>query len=369
MKRGKGEGSIYKRDDGLWVGALNLGYRNGKRKRKVVYGHTRREVVEKLDKLKHDQGLVDISQDRQTVKQFLDSWLTQVIKKYRAEKTYINYEYIVRVRIVPHIGNIQIDRLNAQRIQRMISDITEELHPNSVRYVKTVLVAALNQAVAWGLLPRNPAEHVNVPKARPTEHRIFTEDEAERFLQIVAGHRFEPIYRIALSLGLRMGEIRRLKWEDVNFETGKIYIRPGKTKARTLSLSPVLQSVLREHEENWKLLKEAQADVWKEQGYVFPSEKGNILPEPTLRKHFKRSLNQAGLPDNIRFHDLRHSAASFLLAQKEHPRVIMEILGHSSIKISMDTYAHPSDESMSDALSKLSNRLHSGYNSDEQQSE
>lgn len=362
-RRGSNEGSIYRRADGLWVASLNLGTVNGKRRRRVVYGHTRREVAEKLQRLQQEQGLgVDLAADRQTVEQFLQSWLQQIVKKYRSEKTYANYEYIVRVRIVPHIGHLQLDRLTSQRIQSLINNVAEELHPNSVRYVRTVLSVALNQAVVWGLLPRNPAEHVSVPKAKKPDHYAMTEEEAGRFLAVVRGHRLEVLYRIALSLGVRLGEIRRLEWSDI--EGNRLHIREGKTPAaaRVLSLSPVLQSALETHRSFQALEKQAQGDKWEEQGYVFPSERGRLLNDGTVRAHFKRSLQRAGLPGHIRFHDLRHSAASFLLAQREHPRVIMQILGHSSIRISMDTYAHPTDDSVDDALSKLADRLQSGYN-------
>jgi integrase len=368
-KRGKGEGSIYKRDDGLWVGSLSLGYVQGKRKRKTVYGQTRREVVAKLDKLKQDeQAGIDIGAERQTVEQFLQSWLTDVVKKYRKPATYRNYDYVVRVRIVPHIGHIQLDRLTGQRTQRMLNDIARELHPNTVRYIRTVLVNALNQAIAWGLLSRNPAQHLTVPKAQKTEHHILSEEEADRFLKVVSGHRFDVLYKIALSLGIRQGEILQLEWSDI--DGNKLHIREGKTEsaARTLTLSPVLQSELEHQKEYVALLKEAQKKNWTENNLVFPSERGKQLSAPYLRKHFKQSLKQAGLSTKTRFHDLRHSAASFLLAQGEHPRVIMEILGHSTIAISMNTYAHPTSEAMSDALSKLSDRLQTGYSNEDLQS-
>lgn len=367
-RRSSNEGSIYKRADGLWCGAINLGVVNGKRKRRVVYGRTRREVVEKLQALQQEQAQgVDLAADRQTVEQFLQTWLSVVVSPHNSERTYRAYESVCRVRIIPHIGSIPLHRLTPERIQRMINDIAAELHPNSVRYVRTVLGVALDQAVAWGKLPRNLAEHVRVPPAQKPDHYSMSEEEAGRFLAAVAGHRLEHLYRLSLSLGLRMGEIRRLRWADLDLDAGQLHIRQGKTPAarRTLQIAPVLVAGLRQHQAFQELERQIHGVQWNEEGYVWPSERGAILPEQTLREHFKRVLEAAELPGHIRFHDLRHSAASFLLAQGEHPRVIMQIMGHSTIHITMNVYAHPSDESLTDALSKLADRLQNSYNADD----
>jgi integrase len=366
-RRGKDEGSIYRRSDGLWVGSLDLGVIDGKRKRKVVYGKTRREVAQKLHELRKqfDAG-VNLAAEKQTLSEFLDVWLEQVVKKNNRPNTHRAYSKACRLHIIPHIGHIHLDKLRAQHVQVMLNALAERLSVTTVRHTRTILVTALNQAVRWSYIPRNVAALVDAPAAQPYEAQFLTEEQAERLLAVVQGHRNDPLYRFALGVGLRMGEIIALKWADIDFDQGKLSIKGGKTPnaRRTINLPDELLTVLREHWSEQQQERFVHGLGWQEHGLVFPGTRGKPMQESSLREHFKRMLQKAGLPDNVRFHDLRHSCASFLIVQKVHPRVIMKILGHSSITITMNMYGHVFPEQEQEALENLQHRLQSGYKSD-----
>jgi integrase len=228
----------------------------------------------------------------------------------------------------------------------------------SVQYAVGVLSRALNKAVLYGHLSRNPAQHVKPRLERRTIDPL-TPEQAQRFLDAVEGHRLAPLYQVALGLGLRQGEIIALRWSDVDLQNRRLHIRESKTDAgvRTLVLPLSLVDTLGEH---WRFQQQERLvqDVnWKEHGLVFPSEVGTPLSARNLVRHFKGILKKAGLPEKVRFHDLRHSCASFLIAKGVNPRVVMEILGHSQISVTMNTYAHVFSDVQEEAVEGVSELL------------
>lgn len=375
-RRGNGEGGIYQREDGRWCAAVDLGIVNGKRKRKVLYGATRRAVAEKLKVLQReiDAGL-NLLSERQTVKQFLENWLEQTIKPRRKAKTYHRYEQMVRLHLVPHLGHHQLGKLAPEHVQAMLNTLGEPgknggrtLAPRTVQYVRAVLRQALNQALRWGRVTRNVALVVEGPRVEKYKITPLTPEQAEHLLDAAAGHRLDQVYRLTLSLGLRQGEVLGLRWEDVDFAQrairisgaiqqigGKIQRVTPKTAAseRTLPLTPLLLRSLAAHQEAQEREKQELGAEWHEHGLVFPSEVGTPLAPRNLQRHFKGVLKKAGLPKTIRFHDLRHSCATFLIAQGVHPRVVMELLGHSQISVTMNTYGHVLPDTQRDAAAKL----------------
>ena len=371
-RRGHGEGSIYQREsDGRWCCSVNLGYVNGKRKQKVIYGKTRKEVAEKLKVVLRDQqqGL-PVAVERQTVAQFLDNWLETVVKQNTRPRTYDSYAQVTRLYLAPALGRYQLAKLEPQHVQAMMNAMLERggkdgsgLSARTVTYTRAILRKALNQAMKWGQVSRNVATLVDPPRA--TRHQIapLNPDQGRALLNAVQGHRLEGLYRVAISLGLRMGEALGLRWEDVDLEAGTLRVvvslqrRKGslelvepKTQQsrRTLPLPAVLLAALKTHRTRQLEERLAAGPAWKDQGLVFPSTVGTPIEPRNLTRHFKNVLQSAGLP-NIRFHDLRHTAASLLVAQGVHPRVVMEILGHSQISLTMNTYAHVLPEAQREA--------------------
>lgn len=266
-KRGQGEGSIYKRKDGLWVGAVNLGYQNGKLKRKSFYGKTREEVQIKLVAALSDvQKGIPIPTERQTLAKFLQSWLTEVVKPSVRPKTLKTYAYIVKLHLEPELGKKVLTKLIPQDVQRFLNEkLKADLSARTVRHINDTLRCALNVALRWGLVSRNVATLVGPPRIQRKEIRSFTPDEARTFLKIIKGDRLEALFSVALSLGLRQGEALGLRWQDIDFEArtlrvsyaiqrieGKLQIVEPKTERsrRVLPLPDTVLSSLRTHRAN-----------------------------------------------------------------------------------------------------------------------
>ena len=229
------------------------------------------------------------------------------------------------------------------------------LTPRTVQYIYAVLRRALNQAMRWGMVPRNVAALVTPPRVIRQEVQPFTPQQARNFLGMIATHRLRPLVAVALSCGLRQGEALGLRWVDgVDLDQGVLHVRHalqtvGGTRRlvelktarsrRTLTLPAELVTLLRAHRTRQRERRLAAGPQWHETGFVFTTRDGQPLDGGNVTRDFKKLLATAGLPP-LRFHDLRHSCASFLLAQGVSPRVVMEILGHSQISLTMNTYAH-----------------------------
>lgn len=358
-RRGPGEGTITQRADGRWMARLDLGIVNGKRKRQTLYGKTRKEVAEKLTKSQHDrqQGL-PIAVARQTVGQFLDRWLEDVVRPTVRAKTLHSYAQMVRLHLKPALGHHQLAKLTPQHVQAMLNEkLNSGLSPRTVQYLRAILRRALGQALKWELVTRNVATLVDPPRVTRPEMVSFDPTQARRFLDAVKGDRLEAMYSVALALGLRQGEALGLRWQDIDLDSGILRVSVALQKVRgeqprlvepktrqsrrTLALPQAIVARLRAHrarqcEEILRLGSGWNGSAWN---LVFTNAVGGPLDARHVVRGFKAILTKAGLPD-IRFHDLRHSCASLLVAQGVHPRTVMDLLGHSTIKLTMDTYAH-----------------------------
>lgn len=285
MPRGKGEGTIRKRPNGLWEARLELGTIDGKRRFKTVYGKTKREVTEKLYQLKQQQSQgINLAAEKQTVGQFLTNWLEQTIKPNRRDKTYENYEYLCHAHLIPAIGRILLTDLSPQQCEWLVNQLREKgISANTVHGALRTLSTALNRAVNFGLIARNPVDVIEKPKIEKRPATVWNQDQAERFLDTVEGHRLEPLYCIALSLGLRRGELLALTWDDIDLEQRALRVRKSKTDAgiRTLPLPSVLVGVLEAHRVYQAHERTMRADAWREHGLGSV----DILPKPYECSH------------------------------------------------------------------------------------
>jgi integrase len=363
------EGTIYRRKDGRWTATLTLGYEGGKRKRKSFYGATQREVQAQLKKALHDQqqGL-PVSFARQTLEEFLARWLEDSVKPSVRPSTYTGYEVLVRVHIVPELGKIQLAQLTPQQLQTfMKTKLDSGLSPRTVQYMRAVLRRALGQALKWSLLPRNVAALVDPPRVKRAEIQPWTPEQARAFLDAVKGDRLEALYSVAVALGLRRGEALALRWADVDLDKGSLTVRASlqrvggqlqlvETKTersrRTIALPRAAVTALRAHRVRQLEERLAAGENWQDTGMVFTSSIGTMIDPRNVNRQFGKALSQAGLP-HTRFHDLRHTCASLLLVQGVHPRVVMEILGHSKISVTMDTYSHVIPTLQRDAADRM----------------
>ncbi len=225
-RRGNGEGSIYKRKDGRWVGVINVGYEGGKRRRKSFYGDTRRHVADRLAAALRDTKLgLALTEDQITVGQFLDMWLVEVAKPKLRPLTYRSYESIVGEHLKPVFGRTRLAKLRPTAIQRYLNAVGDGgLNPHTVRNIRAVLRTALALAHRWGLIGQNPASLVELPRMPSTEIAPLTRTEARQMVSALKGDRLEALYTLTLTVGLRQGEALGLRWSDVDFEASTITV-------------------------------------------------------------------------------------------------------------------------------------------------
>ena len=369
-RRGRGEGTIHLRSDGRWAGAVTLGYRAGKRRRKTVYGKTRRQVQDKITKvLNTQQDGLPIPTGRQSVEQFLTRWLTDVVRTSVRPRTHESYSSLVECHIAPVLGKVQLEKLTPQDVQAFMNGkLKEGLSPRTVQYLRAVLRRALGQALKWGLIPRNVATLVDPPHVRKFELKLLTPDELRDFLDAVKGNRFEALLILTVTTGLRRGEVLGLQKDDLDLRRGQLRVRHAlqrvkghglqlvETKSaagrRPLKLSKLAVQALTRHRLRQLEERLAAGSRWTESGFIFTSRKGTP-PEPaTVIRNCHRVLKNAGLRRQ-RFHDLRHANASLLLAEGVHPRVVMEMLGHSQISLTLNTYSHVIPSLQDDAVARV----------------
>jgi integrase len=245
------------------------------------------------------------------------------------------------------------------------------LSAGSLRIVRSILRAAFKHAVGIDLIPRSPLTMVEIPPVKQYHAKILQPDEARRLLDTVRGDRLEALYTVAVALGLRRGEIAALRWEDVDLVTGTLHVRrtmvritgkvlsmPPKTEkgTRRIALPSVVTAALRQHQFQQDNERRLAGSAWQEYGLVFTTLHGTPVLLEKFGVMLQQHLDRAGL-ERRRFHDLRHSCASFLLAQGVPPKVVQEILGHSSIQITLDIYGHLLPEARRDAADKIDELL------------
>ena len=354
-KRGNGEGSITRRKDGLYMARYTVQTATGAM-RKTLYGKTRQEVSEKLTKAMADRdgGLV-YDAGSMSVGEYLNGWLKDSLRGTVRASTVERHEINVRVHIVPVLGQLKLKALTPANVRGLHREkLDAGLSPATVRKIHSTLHKALAQAVADGLLPRNAAD-VKAPRPAPEEMRPLSEDEARRFLEAAKGDTFEALYVLAVTTGLRRGELLALRWEDADLERGTLRVGRsltrekgrylmGDTKTkkgrRRVNLTPRTVAALKVHRKRQLEERVRLAGLYEDRGLVFATGTGAILsPENLVKRSFKPLLKRAGLPE-IRFHDLRHTCATILLGRGVHPKLVQELLGHATVAMTLDTYSH-----------------------------
>jgi integrase len=354
-KRGNGEGSVYRTKTGLWRGSYWVATSKGL-KRRYVSGKSRQECSQKLTKAMADRdgGLI-FDAGTLTVGDYLERWLKDVEETVR-RSTFEGYEYAVRPHIAPALGHIKLKDLTPAHLRSFYRDRLESGRaPATVHKLHVVLHKALKAAVADGLIPRNVAAELKLPRITREEIDPLTEKQARLFLEAGRGDRLEALYVLALNTGMRQGELLALKWDDVDLERGVLRVRRTLTHAkkafvlgepktknsrRTIRLTTHAVDALRAHLSHQFQEIEEMGSLYQPGGLIFATKTGTIINPSNLRnRSFKPLLKRAGLP-TIRFHDLRHTCATLLLGRDVNAKVVSEMLGHSSISITLDIYSH-----------------------------
>ena len=347
-RRGNREGTIYKRPNGTWCAQVSV---DGRRLTK--YARTQRECRAWLTEKLADIGKgLSVDASDLTMAEFLPHWL-EVNRKSWAASTRKQYRQIVTDHILPTLGEIRLQRLRPDQIQRMHADASSGAR--TIQLTHAVLRRALNQAVLWDLLTSNPARAIRPPQVARSDMKVLTAEHVNGFLAACADHRLHALFHLAITTGLRQGELLGLWWTDLDAKNGTLHIQrqlrriPGeglqltepKSTAgrRSIVLGEPTVAKLRAHRKRQLEERVFFAKQWHDQGLIFTNTWGGPVDPSKLYKQFRAILDQAGLAP-IRFHDLRHTAATLMLQQGVHPKVIQERLGHSSISITLDTYSH-----------------------------
>ena len=298
----------------------------------------------------------------ETVAEYLQRWLTIEDTLPLEEKTKRDYRQMA-AHPIRELGTKPLKSLALLDIQQLYAKLSEQKKSRrTINYVHTVLKMALKDAVEWGLLSTNPADKAKAPLGRREKPlRIPTPDEMRQLLEATQETRWYPLWAWFVGTGTRLGEALALQWGDFDWEKGQVTIRRAlsgdaahrviKTPKsahgmRTFSMGPKIQATLRQLQEDQAIWREQAGSAWNDGGYVFTTYQGKLLTKRNTERAFKHALEQAGLPSDIRVHDLRHGMATQWLSTGINPKVVSERLGHSNVAFTLQIYGHvlPHDE-------------------------
>lgn len=380
-KRGNGEGTITEnRERKRWEGRVTIGRDDrGRAIRRKVTGRTRGEVVRRIAEIREatDAGRAPARRDV-TVGRFLDEWLTEVLPGSVAPGTLVQYRDVVRLYVRPHIGQRKLVTLSARDVAAMLRALEDAgRSPNTRRLARSVLRRALRWAEAEGMVARNVAAIAHGVKLDTAAGRTLTPTQARTLLATVADDRLCAAFTVALSLGLRRGELLALGWDDIDLDASppRVTVRRSlkrlpeaglvlsETKTRqsrrTVYLPGPAVDALRAHRRRQLEERLAAGTLWTDRplgaDLVFRTPAGTAVDPDNFRHLTYAATERAGL-GRWSPHELRHSAASLLLAQGVPLKVVSETLGHSSIRVTADVYGHllePAKAEAADAMSRL----------------
>ena len=366
-RRAAGEGSVFKRGN-RWVAQVGP-----VKNRETKYFDTQREANEWRQKRNEQrrQGL-NISGSKVPLSKFLDDWLI-VVKTSVRPNTYAQYTQIVHQHINPSLGGILLRDLQPHQVQKLYTDkLAEGTSPRTTRLIHSVLHAALNHALKLGLVIRNVSDAVTLPKVSHKEMKVLDDYEVRLLIQTAECTQMEALFWIAITTGMRIGEILGLKWKDFDRNSGNIQIKrqvqrrkgeglvfcPPKSASgvRVIKLGKMTVEKLIEHRNKQHQERMLAGEKWQDYDLIFTSPIGTPLDVSNVHKVYKSCLKAAGLP-NIRFHDLRHTAATLMLQQGINPKVVQERLGHSDISLTLNTYSHVLPSMQEEAAEKMDELL------------
>jgi len=376
VKRDQGEGTIRHRADGRWEARVSLRLDDGRVRRRSVYARTKTEARERMQELLREvaRGL-PVPDERMTVDGYLRQWLRDVEGSVRP-LTIAAYRRWLLIHVVPEIGAQPLSRLTPRDVQAMLArKRAQGLSPRSVAHIRTVLRTALQQAVRWGVLARNVAALAEPPRVPDRQVEAMAPEEAAGILRAVAGTRIEGLVTVALYIGLRSGEALGLRWADVDLEARVLrvhvalqrrdrafaLVEPKTARSRrTLGLPGPAVEALRAQRARQAEMRLAAGSAWREPvlDLVFTTATGAPFHGPTVTHELQASLARAGLRPR-RFHDLRHGCATLLLASGTDIAVVRDILGHSTIGLTADTYAGVLPSLQREAVARLEGLMRS----------
>jgi len=375
-RRARGEGGLYQRADGRWEGVVDLGYGpGGKRLRRKVVAATRAQANERLKRLREEveKGLSP-DHAKTTIGDWLEQWLRDAAPASARPRTLLAYASVVRTHLVPALGHKRLRALSPDDISDYMNRKTAAgLKPRTVTNHHIVLRRALEIATRYGYVEKNVARLVSPPRADRFESTPLTPDEARQFLKAAEGHPLEALFLLATASGLRQAEVLGLTWQAIDFDGeaikvekalarygGEFHLDQPKTESsrRVVALPSRVFEALRRHRVRQAEQQLAVGPLWtgNKWGLVFATDDGSPIHDRYVREQFHRLLDSAGVR-RVRFHDLRHGLATFLLAQGASMKVVQDVLGHAQIGMTMNLYTHVVPELRRDAANKVDDVL------------
>jgi integrase len=357
IRRQRGEGSVYRRKDGRWEARLRLP--NGRQK--SIYTRSRKLAERQLeDSTWRVECGLPLHGAKRTLGEYLEYWL-EVTRRRIRPTTFESYELCVR-RLLPMLGSLRLSHLGPAAVQAAYDGLLQGgLSARSVEQTHSVLHRALYQALHWGLIATNPAELVAPPRPIRREMTALTAHQLQRLLATTRGQRWHALWVLLGTTGLRIGEARALSWDCVDLNakrlvvvrslqrqqaTGLVFAEPKTLRSRRLvHLSGLACDTLREH----------RAQQAPSSDLVFANRNGEPQDSGSVTTALHRALRRADLPQ-VRVHDLRHTVASVLLAHGANPKVVQDLLGHSTVLTTLNTYSHLT-ESMSHLAAETMDRV------------
>lgn len=387
QRRGHGEGSVSQRADGTWIAQVDLGRGlDGRRQRKTAYGATQADAVEQLRRLggRAVEGEL-VSTSTPSVASFLTEWFITFNDEWRPS-TQRCYESAIRRLLIPAFRTVRLEQLTPLLVQRWLTQ-HKQAHGarRRVELAHAVLRSALSHAQRLQLVTHNAAKLVIVPtRAHPRTIVPLTLEQARALLVQAETHRLEALFSVALACGLRLGEATGLSWSDVDLTTGDLHIRqqlqlvpvaPGSRRRqlqlvplktaksrRTLKLPRVCLEGLKTHRTRQLAERLKAGPAWQESGLVFTTyarRGGRGLHPRNVLRTLHTLLTAADLPV-VRFHDLRHSAASLLIAKGVQLAEVSLLLGHSELRVTADLYSHLQQQTAAKAARQMDALLRPG---------
>ncbi len=333
-----------KNNQGKIVGyyaVINYVDANGNRRQRKRSARTRddaKTLEAELVTKRAKEGGASLTPAKETVRSYLDHWLEGV---QVAPSTKTRYESLI-AHVSREVGDTPLQKLTPMQVQGVYVKMRERgLSAKTALNVHRVLRMALTDAVeTFHLIPENPASKKLAPRAATYEPHPPTPEQTRRIIEAAASTPLAALVAVAAYTGARQGELLSLRWEDVDLDGAALSVRKSKTKSghRRIPLTPATVDLLRQHRKRQNEQRLLLGPAWTDSGLVFTSAIGTPIDDSNLRRSWTTICRNAGV--KVRFHDLRHGFATFLLSQNVHPKIVSSLLGHSRITITLDTYSH-----------------------------
>lgn len=387
MRNANGEGSKFKTKGGLYGFRCFVKMADGSRKRieatsKNSYKQAKEKCLDKKAVIENEVRLE--KSDYKKLATWADKWLSTIVKTGNKQTTYETYSFFVKTYLIPEFGDRLMDEISGVELQSFFNALLKRgLSASTVHALRRCTRTMFYAAMRVELIGKNPVVKTKAPRIEKKDYKVLSASEAKTLIAMAGTtdsayyRKMSPVlYTLAIKTGMRRGELFGLMWEDIDFDHCCIHVSHNlsngrnsnpyigtpktKTSCREIMIDAgdvtMLKKWHEEHEEHKKVLgstyKGCEYDV------VFPTLRGTLVRYTTFtRRHFRPLCDKAGLPKGFRFHDLRHTCATLLLKANQHPKIVQERLGHSSISVTMDRYSQYIPSMQKDAVQALSSIL------------